>query len=407
MRFGYKLCSEERTAAELVADAEGAEAAGFDLAAVSDHFHPWLDAQGQSPFAWTVLGAIARATERLTVGTMVTCPTMRLHPAIVAQAAATTATLLPGRWFLGVGTGERLNEHVVGGDWPEPDDRRAMLRDAIVMIRRLWSGDETSYEGEYLQVEAARLYSLPDEPPPLYVAASGEGAATLAAELGDGLITTAPDTALVDAFRSAEGEGPVLGEVTACWGMPEDDAFDELRRRWPLPGIRGRCEHGPVAARRLREGRPRRDRRRPPRQGRDGRGPVGVRRAGARVRRRGLHPRGPASGRDRTGGVPAFRRTRVPAGAAGGVRGGQRPVGPAGGRRSDSSEVRSSSASGSVRSDGSLPGRGDSRLDHPADERADQSQAERAGQRAGDSRRSRRRRSSRRSGRSRLLARHR
>jgi coenzyme F420-dependent glucose-6-phosphate dehydrogenase len=239
MRFGYKLCSEERTAAELVADAEGAEAAGFDLAAVSDHFHPWLDAQGQSPFAWTVLGAIARATERLTIGTAVTCPTVRLHPAIVAQAAATTATLLPGRWFLGVGTGERLNEHVVGGDWPEPDARRAMLREAIVIIRRLWSGDETSYQGAYLQVEAARLYSLPEEPPPLYVAASGEGAATLAAELGDGLITTAPDAALVDAFRSADGEGPVLGEVTACWGMPEDDAIDELRRRWPLPGIGG------------------------------------------------------------------------------------------------------------------------------------------------------------------------
>ena len=239
MRFGYKLCSEERTAAELIADAEGAEAAGFDLAAVSDHFHPWLDAQGQSPFAWTVLGAIARATERLTVGTAVTCPTMRLHPAIVAQAAATAATLLPGRWFLGVGTGERLNEHVVGGDWPEPDDRREMLRDAIVIIRRLWTGDETTYEGTHLRVEAARLYSLPDEPPPLYVAASGEGAATLAAELGDGLITTAPDAALVDAFRSADGQGPVLGEVTACWGMPEEDAFDEVLRRWPLPGIGG------------------------------------------------------------------------------------------------------------------------------------------------------------------------
>ena len=174
MRVGIKLCSEERSAHELVGDAVRAEEAGFDFAAISDHFHPWVDAQGESPFVWTVLGGIAAVTDRLEVGTAVTCPTIRIHPAVVAYAAATAATMLPGRFFLGVGTGERLNEHVTGQRWPRADVRREMLREAVDVMRRLWTGENVIHRGARYEVDGARLYSLPDRPPPVMVAASGE-----------------------------------------------------------------------------------------------------------------------------------------------------------------------------------------------------------------------------------------
>jgi G6PDH family F420-dependent oxidoreductase len=246
MRFGYKLCSEERSPEDLVDDAIGAERAGFDFAAISDHFHPWLDVQGHSGHAWAVLGAIAASTRRIDVGTFVSCPTRRQHPAIVAQAAATVAALMPGRFFLGVGTGEWLNEHVVGGEWPDADDRRRDLADAIGIIRELWTGGEVTRRGRELQVDRARLYSLPDAPPPLLVAASGTDSAELAGRLGDGLITTAPEARTVRAYLDAASRGPgrVIGELTVLWG-PGDEPGDEeasLRevvRRWPLPGIEG------------------------------------------------------------------------------------------------------------------------------------------------------------------------
>jgi G6PDH family F420-dependent oxidoreductase len=238
--IGYKLSSEEHDAAALVGNARAAEEAGFALAAISDHFHPWTDRQGQSPFVWSVLGGIATVTERLEVGTLVTCPTVRIHPAIVAQASATVASMMPGRTFLGVGTGERLNEHVLGDRWPEPGVRRAMLEEAVEVIRALWSGEEVSHHGAHYRVEDARLYTLPEDPPPIYVAAGGRAAAEMAGRIGDGLVATAPDAEIVDAFRSARGrDGPALAELTVCYAETEPAGLERLVEIWPMPGIPG------------------------------------------------------------------------------------------------------------------------------------------------------------------------
>src|SRR5919106_7007771 len=179
--IGYALAGEDWPGSELVRLARRAEESGFEFASISDHFHPWIDAQGQSPFVWSVIGAIAEATERLRLGTGVTCPTMRIHPALVAQAAATCAELMPGRFFLGVGTGENLNEHVLGDRWPAPDERLEMLEEAIEVIRTLWEGGYQSFRGDYYTVEQARIYPLPDEPPPILVAAAKPLAADVAA----------------------------------------------------------------------------------------------------------------------------------------------------------------------------------------------------------------------------------
>jgi hypothetical protein len=205
MRVGLKLCAEERTASDLLSDATRAEAAGFDFAAISDHYHPWVEAQGESPFVWGVLGGVAAVTDEIEVGTAVTCPTMRMHPAIVAQAAATAAAMFEGRFFLGVGTGEWLNEHVTGARWPRPDDRRAMLHEAIEVIRKLWSGEVVDHAGPHFRVEGARLFSTPDSQPPIMVAAAGPEAARLAAEIGDGIIGTSPNGELVSEFRAGVG----------------------------------------------------------------------------------------------------------------------------------------------------------------------------------------------------------
>src|SRR6185295_10471474 len=174
MRLGYTLSSEEFDAPSLVVQAERAEKAGFAFASISDHFHPWIDEQGESPFVWGTLGAISQRTERIELMTGVTCPTTRIHPAIVAQAAATAASLLPGRFSLGVGTGESLNEHILGDRWPGVVERQDRLEEAIELIRELWEGKLTSHRGEHFTVENARLYSLPADPPPLLVAVAGE-----------------------------------------------------------------------------------------------------------------------------------------------------------------------------------------------------------------------------------------
>lgn len=171
--IGYALSSEEHAPADLVRNARLAEDHGFSFALVSDHFHPWIDRQGNSPFVWSVLGGIAQSTRSLMVGTGVTCPTIRIHPAIIAQAAATTAAMMPGRFFLGIGTGENLNEHVLGDAWPEWDVRAEMLEEAVEVIRALWSGEVTSHRGRHYTVQNARLYTLPDELPLIHVAASG------------------------------------------------------------------------------------------------------------------------------------------------------------------------------------------------------------------------------------------
>ncbi len=240
LRLGYKLSSEEFGPRDLVRQAVGAEAAGFDFALISDHFHPWTDRQGQSPFVWAVLGAIAGATERLTVGTGVACPTIRTHPAIVAHAAASVAAMMPGRFFLGVGTGENLNEHVTGAKWPPVDVRREMLEEAVKVIRLLWQGGVRSHRGPHYTLEQARLYTLPPRPPPIMVAASGPKAARLAGRIGDGFVAPDPDRALLRTFRRAGGRGkPSFVEVTVCWARSERQARRTAHELWALAALEG------------------------------------------------------------------------------------------------------------------------------------------------------------------------
>jgi len=238
MRLGYKLMSEEHAPRALVEHAVLAERHGFDFAAISDHFAPWLDEQGHAPFAWSVLGAVAQATERIGLATAVTCPTGRYHPAIVAQAAATVSLLAGRRLQLGLGSGERLNEHVIGAGWPSVDERRERLAEAVEMIRLLFSGGRCSFRGRHFALEDARLFDRPDEPPQILLAAGGPRAARLAAETGDGLVATEPRRELVDAYRKAGGDGPCMAEVAMCWAESADAARDTIHRyaRWSRLG---------------------------------------------------------------------------------------------------------------------------------------------------------------------------
>lgn len=240
LSLGYKLSAEEFGPRALVDNAARAEQAGFAFGLVSDHFHPWIDKQGESPFVWSVLGGIARATTTLQVGTAVTCPTMRVHPAIVAQAAATTAALMPGRFVLGVGTGENLNEHILGEGWPSADVRLEMLEEAIEVIRLLWEGGSQSHRGPYYTVEDARLYTLPDAPPPIMVAASKPGAAQLAGRLGDAIINTEVSPKLLGAFDGAGGKGkPRYIEIGVCWAADEKTARKTAHEVWSLAATPG------------------------------------------------------------------------------------------------------------------------------------------------------------------------
>ena len=238
VQLGYKLSSEEFGPRELVRAAEQAEDSGFGFALISDHFHPWIDAQGQSPFVWAVLGGIAEATERLRVGTGVTCPTVRIHPAIIAQAAATTALLFEGRFFLGVGTGENLNEHIAGRGWPSTDVRQDMLEEAVDVIRLLWKGGLQSHRGAYYVVDNARLYTRPNTPPPIMVAVGGGKSAEIAGRIGDGLIGTAPDADGIKTFERAGGRGkPRYGELTVCWAESEAKAKKTAHKFWPNAAV--------------------------------------------------------------------------------------------------------------------------------------------------------------------------
>lgn len=239
MEIGYALSSEEHAPGDLVRHARMAEEAGFTFALVSDHYHPWIDRQGHSPFVWGVLGAIAEATESLRVGTGVTCPTIRLHPAIVAQAAATAAALMPDRFFLGVGTGENLNEHVLGDRWPSASERRDMLAEAVHVIRALWEGDLWSFRGDHYRVEDARIYTLPPGDVDIVVAAGGPEAAELAAEIGDGLVTTTPDPSLVERYVAKGGGGARYGQLTVCWAESEAAARRTALQWWPNGALRG------------------------------------------------------------------------------------------------------------------------------------------------------------------------
>jgi len=238
--IGYTLSSEENGARALVEQAVRAERAGFSFAGISDHFHPWIDQQGESPFVWGVLGAISQATERLQLVTGVTCPTTRIHPAIVAHAAATAASLLPGRFSLGVGSGENLNEHILGDNWPSVPQRQERLEEAIEVIRLLWEGGMKSHRGRHYTVENARIYSLPEEPPPILVAVAGERSVDLAARVGDGLVGTAPVAESIDQFRSGGGEGkPTYGQLHVCWASSEEDARATALQWWPNGAVSG------------------------------------------------------------------------------------------------------------------------------------------------------------------------
>ncbi|GAA3733694.1 TIGR03557 family F420-dependent LLM class oxidoreductase [Salinactinospora qingdaonensis] len=232
MRIGFKLFAEGFSPTELVRQAVRAEGAGFDFVEISDHYHPWFHGQGHSGFVWSILAAIAARTSRIELTTGVTCPMIRYHPAIVAQAAATTALLSQGRFNLGVGSGERLNEHVVAAGWPDIGLRHEMLREAVEIIRLLWQGGYQSYRGRHLALEDARVFDLPEEPPAILVAAGGPNAARIAAELGDGLFVTEPNPELTKSYTHAGGAGPQYAEVPLAWATTEKAALASARERF-------------------------------------------------------------------------------------------------------------------------------------------------------------------------------
>jgi len=239
-RFGYTLMGEQSGPRELVRYAQAAEEAGFDYEVSSDHYSPWLVSQGHSPHAWTVLGAVAQATSRVELMTYVTCPTMRYHPAVVAQKAATLQLLSEGRFILGVGSGESLNEHVVGQGWPNVDTRQDMLVEAIEIIRELHTGDLITYVGEHFRVDSARIWDVPDAPVEIGIAVSGEEGIDAFAPLGDHLIAVEPKAELVDLWdeaHDADGSRPrsrKIGQVPISWDPDRDAAIERAHDqfRW-------------------------------------------------------------------------------------------------------------------------------------------------------------------------------
>jgi len=238
IKLGYKLMSEEHGPKDLVRNLVAAEQAGFDLAAISDHFSPWVEEQGHAPLAWSVLGALAQATSRIGLMTGVTCPIMRYHPAIIAQGAATIALLSDDRFTLGLGAGERLNEHVVGEGWPGVGERHERLSEAIDIIQGLLTGELTNYRGAYFNLDQARLYDRPAKKPPVVMAAGGPEAARLAARKTDGLVVTEAKPELAEAFRSANGTGPRYAEVSMCWAPSVEEAQRTAHHyfRWAVTG---------------------------------------------------------------------------------------------------------------------------------------------------------------------------
>jgi G6PDH family F420-dependent oxidoreductase len=239
VKIGYFLSSEEWGPRDLVELAAKAERAGFEGLWISDHYHPWSDEQGHSPFVWSVIGSIAQATEQK-VTTAVTCPTTRIHPAIIAQAAATASLLLDGRFCLGVGTGEALNEHILGDRWPEADERLEILEEAVEVIRTLWQGGVQSHRGRHYRVENARVYDLPDPPPPILVSGFGPKAIDVAARIGDGFCTVGPEPESVDRFRSNAKPGAIVqGGIKVCWGEDEKQARKTAHRLWANDGLPG------------------------------------------------------------------------------------------------------------------------------------------------------------------------
>jgi G6PDH family F420-dependent oxidoreductase len=244
MKIGYKLFAEAYEPKEVVRQAVEAERAGFDFVEVSDHYHPWLYSHGHSGFAWSMLGAAAARTSTIELATGVTCPIIRYHPAIIAQAAATVACLSDGRFMLGVGSGERLNEHVVGSGWPSVTTRHEMLREALEIIKLLWTGGYQSYEGQYFDVDDARVFDLPSTPPPIIVAAGGERSAALAASHGDALFATEPKSSITAAYKKAGGKGDRYCEVPLAYGKDEATAAASAHKlmRFALQGWKVQAE---------------------------------------------------------------------------------------------------------------------------------------------------------------------
>jgi coenzyme F420-dependent glucose-6-phosphate dehydrogenase len=239
VEIGYALSSEEHPPDKLLRFAQQAENTGFSFALMTDHFHPWTDSQGQSPFVWSVLGAIGSQT-KFRIGTGVTCPIIRTHPAIIAHAAATMEAMFPGRFILGLGTGENLNEHIVGLKWPPAGVRLAMLEEAIGIMQALWQGGMHSHYGRHFTLENARLYTLPPSPPPIWVSALGPKAARLAGQLGNGWISIEPDTDLMREFDQAGGQGkPRCGQVRVCWAESEEQAIETVKKYAPIAILKG------------------------------------------------------------------------------------------------------------------------------------------------------------------------
>lgn len=239
-RFGYTLMTEQNGPKELVRYAVSAEHQGFDFEVCSDHFSPWLASQGHAPNAWAVLGAVAEVTERVDLYTYVTCPTIRYHPVIVAQQAATMQILADGRFTLGLGSGENLNEHVVGKGWPAVTQRQDMLREAIEIIRALFRGGLVDWRGDHYQVDSARLWDLPQVPVGLAVAMGGQKAVDKFATLAEHLIAVEPDADLVSRWHTTRqgtgiaGGGRVVGQIPICWDPDRDAAIERAHEqfRW-------------------------------------------------------------------------------------------------------------------------------------------------------------------------------
>ena len=237
--YGLTLSSEEHPPRVLVDVAGRAEELGFDFVSISDHYHPWVSAQGHSPFVWSVLGAIAASTERLRVGVGVTCPTIRVHPAILAQATATTSLLFEGRFFWGVGSGEALNEHILGHRWPPAPVRLAMLEEAVDVVRRLWTGETVDHRGEFYEVDNAKLFDPPAEAPPVIVSGFGPKAIELAARIGDGYWGNAPERDLIERYEAGGGTGPRYAQLNVCWADDEATARKTVHEVWPNGGVPG------------------------------------------------------------------------------------------------------------------------------------------------------------------------
>ncbi len=238
MRIGYFLSCEEYTPAELVEQAKAAEKAGFTGLWISDHFHPWNNEQGNSPFVWSVIGAISQVCD-LPVTTAVTCPMVRTHPAIIAQAAATSAEMLGGEFILGVGSGEALNEHILGDAWPSADVRLEMLEEAVWLIRELWTGEVITTEGKYFKVDHARIYNLPETPPDIYVSGFGPKATELAARIGDGFINTSPDDKLLRKFKEDSDGKPAQAGAKVAYAPTAEEGWGHAYRLWPNAGLPG------------------------------------------------------------------------------------------------------------------------------------------------------------------------